>query len=103
MPSSCKDLRTSFAICLQRSQCVLIDRHTPKECMENDELRATLPTECELRLKAFIKCKRGLVDFRKRMRGNGPLSTGKYDEQYEKLCEGDFDPYEELKKTNPII
>ena len=35
---------------------------------------------------------------RKRFRGNAPMSTGKYDEQYENLCSGNFDPREEMHK-----
>lgn len=39
---------------------------------------------------------------RKRMRGNAPLSTGKYDDTYEKLSSGDFDPREEMKKLERL-
>lgn len=39
---------------------------------------------------------------RKRMKGNAPLSTGKYDETYEKLSSGDFDPHEEIKKLEAL-
>lgn len=57
MPSSCKDLRNAVAVCLQRSPCVMIDRHTPKECIDNDELRNELPEKCRLQLISFFKCK----------------------------------------------
>ena len=43
-----------------------------------------------------------MVDMSKRMRGNAPLSTGKYDQQYENLCEGKFDPREEMKKLEML-
>jgi hypothetical protein len=33
---------------------------------------------------------------RKRFRGNGPLSTGKYDSKLDDLSHGNFDPHEEL-------
>ena len=49
-------------------------------------------------MKAFLDCKRGIVDMTKRFRGNGALSTGKYDEQYEKLSTGDFNAKEEYEK-----
>ena len=39
---------------------------------------------------------------RKRMRGNAPLSTGKYDETYEKLSTGDFDAREEMRKLDVL-
>ena len=32
------------------------------------------------------------------MRGNAPLSTGKYDDTYDKLSSGNFDPHEEMRK-----
>lgn len=57
MPSSCKDLRNSVAICLQRSPCVMIDRNTPKQCIDNQELRDNLPEKCRLQLISFYKCK----------------------------------------------
>lgn len=36
------------------------------------------------------------------MRGNAPLSTGKYDDTYEKLSSGDFDPREEMRKLERL-
>ena len=36
------------------------------------------------------------------MRGNAPLSTGKYDETYEKLSTGDFDAREEMRKLDVL-
>lgn len=32
------------------------------------------------------------------MRGNAPLSTGKYDETFEALSSGNFDPRAEMQK-----
>lgn len=91
-----------MAICLQRSPCVLIERHTPKECVNNPELAKDLPELCRAQMKTFLDCKRGIVDMRKRIRGNGTLSTGKYDEQYEKLVSGDFDPKVEMEKLRAL-
>lgn len=34
------------------------------------------------------------------MKGNAPLSTGKYDETYDKLSSGQFDPREEMRKLD---
>ncbi|CDO51947.1 similar to Saccharomyces cerevisiae YJR034W PET191 Protein required for assembly of cytochrome c oxidase [Geotrichum candidum] len=98
MPSSCKDLRNQVAICLQRSPCVLIDRNTPKQCVENEELRKELPEKCRLQLASFYKCKHGLVDMTKRFRGNAPLSTGRYDKDLAKLSSGDFNAEDEQAK-----
>lgn len=47
-----------------------------------------------------MDCKRGAIDMRKRMKGNAPLSTGKYDDQYDKLSSGNFDPHEEMRKLD---
>lgn len=68
--------------------------------MEDPELRKTLPDLCVANFLAFTKCKDGFFDMRKRMRGNAPLSTGKYDDTYEKLSSGDFDPREEMRKLD---
>ncbi|KAK7205543.1 cytochrome c oxidase assembly protein PET191-domain-containing protein [Myxozyma melibiosi] len=96
---SCKDIRTGLALCLQRSPCVMIDRHTPTECMEKEELRKELPAQCLARMKSYAQCRRGLFDMRKRFRGNGPLSTGVYDEEYQRMLAGEFDPKEEIQKA----
>ncbi|CCE79385.1 Piso0_001445 [Millerozyma farinosa CBS 7064] len=100
MGASCKDQKKALAICLQRSPCVLLDRHTPKECITDPELKKALPELCVANLRAFMECKNGFFDMTKRMKGNAPLSSGKYDETYEKLSSGDFDPREEMRKLD---
>lgn len=105
MVSSCKDARDAVALCLQRSECVMLHRHTPKECYENPELNKTLPQPCYVHILRYIDCKRGQADRSRRLRGNGPLSTGKYKEDLEKLEKGDFDASRELHKlaaTEPV-
>lgn len=77
---------------------MMIERHTPQECFEDPELQKELPILCISQMKAFLDCKRGMVDMTKRIRGNAPLSTGKYDQQYENLCSGQFDAREEMRK-----
>jgi cytochrome c oxidase assembly factor 5 len=77
---------------------VLIDRHTPTECIENPELTKDLPELCKAQMKAFWECKKGFFDMSKRFRGNAPLSTGKYDQQFENLSSGNFNAVEEYKK-----
>lgn len=79
---------------------MLIERNTPKDCLTKPELLKDLPELCIANFRAFMKCKSGYFDMRKRMRGNAPLSTGKYDETYEKLCSGEFDPAEEMRTLN---
>lgn len=102
MGASCKDQKKAVAICLQRSPCVMIQRHKPQECLDNPKLNKDLPELCIAQMKAFLDCKSGMVDMSKRMKSNGPLSTGKYDQQYEDLCKGNFDPREELKKLEEM-
>lgn len=98
MGASCNDQRKAVAVCLQRSPCVMIERNTPKKCLEDPELKKELPELCLAQMKAFLDCKRGMVDMTKRFRGNGTLSTGKYDQQYENLSTGNFDPRDEMRK-----
>lgn len=92
----------AVAICLQRSPCVLIDRHSPKECIETPELAQNLPEICKLQMKSFWECKKGFFDMTKRFRGNAPLSTGKYEQQYENLSTGNFDAHEEIAKLKAL-
>lgn len=81
---------------------MLIERHTPKECLTDPELKKELPELCVHTFRAFMECKRGFFDMRKRMRGNAPLSTGKYDETYEALSSGNFNAHEEMQKLEML-
>ncbi|KIX09998.1 uncharacterized protein Z518_01079 [Rhinocladiella mackenziei CBS 650.93] len=73
MPSSCKDLRAALAACLQQSDCIMIERHKPLECLSSPLLE-TLPEQCQQLKRGFRDCKRGMVDMRKRFRGNAPIA-----------------------------
>ncbi|EHY56717.1 hypothetical protein HRR83_002199 [Exophiala dermatitidis] len=74
MPSSCKDIRAALAACLQNSDCIMVDRHTPLECL-SPPLSDTLPEQCKQLKRGYRDCKRGMVDMRMRFRGNAPIST----------------------------
>ncbi|KAL1974667.1 hypothetical protein VTN31DRAFT_4871 [Thermomyces dupontii] len=76
MPSSCKDIRSALAQCLQESDCVMVQRHSANDCIR-PPLSEELPTRCRQLLKALSECKRGMVDMRKRFRGNAPISVSK--------------------------
>ncbi|ODV76757.1 uncharacterized protein CANTADRAFT_13468 [Suhomyces tanzawaensis NRRL Y-17324] len=102
MGASCKDQKKALAICLQRSPCVLLDRNTPKKCLTDPVLKRELPELCVANLKAFMECKNGMFDMRKRMRGNAPLSTGKYDETYDNLSTGNYNAEEEMRKLDVL-
>lgn len=74
MPSSCNELRAALAACLQSSDCIMIERHQPLECL-SPPLVHTLPEQCQQLKRGFRECKRGMVDMRKRFRGNQPISN----------------------------
>ena len=67
-------LGAALAACLQSSDCVLIDRHTPVDCLRQP-LVETLPTRCQQLKRGYGDCKRGMVDMRKRFRGNQPIAV----------------------------
>ena len=52
----------------------MIDRHTPVECL-SPPLSDALPEQCQQLKRGFRECKRGMVDMRKRFRGNQPISV----------------------------
>ncbi|KAI1436388.1 cytochrome c oxidase assembly protein PET191-domain-containing protein [Xylaria sp. CBS 124048] len=86
MPSSCKEIRAALAECLQESECVMVHRNTAAECLRAP-LVDTLPTKCQQLKKGFGECRRGMIDMRKRFRGNQPI-TFKALESTEKSGEG---------------
>jgi len=76
MPSSCKDIRAALAQCLQESDCVMIQYNKPSDCLR-PPLLDTMPTKCQQLKKGYGECKRGMVDMRKRFRGNQPIAVSK--------------------------
>ncbi|THV08626.1 hypothetical protein K435DRAFT_847475 [Dendrothele bispora CBS 962.96] len=77
MASSCKGLLAALKDCVLNSNCVIKDGHLPSECLKNhvDEL----PESCQSLRKATFECKRGMLDMRKRFRGNIVGSRFEYD------------------------
>ncbi|KAI8966391.1 cytochrome c oxidase assembly protein PET191-domain-containing protein [Daldinia sp. FL1419] len=73
MPSSCKEIRAALAQCLQESDCVMVQRHTAAECLRSP-LSEELPMKCQQLKKGFGECRRGMIDMRKRFRGNQPIT-----------------------------
>ncbi|KAK0633235.1 cytochrome c oxidase assembly protein PET191-domain-containing protein [Immersiella caudata] len=73
MPNSCQDIREALAQCLQESECVMVQRHTAAECLRQP-LSDELPLKCQQLKKGFGECRRGMIDMRKRFRGNQPIS-----------------------------
>ncbi|MCJ1416481.1 hypothetical protein MMC32_002819 [Xylographa parallela] len=74
MPSSCKDIRAALAACLQNSDCVMVNRNLPADCLR-PPLVDTLPIQCQQLKRGYGECKRGMVDMRKRFRGNQPIAV----------------------------
>ncbi|GAA5843395.1 hypothetical protein JCM11251_002468 [Rhodosporidiobolus azoricus] len=69
---SCKGVRQALVDCILKSDCVLRSDppRSPQECLK--EHSKELPEECQLLRKSFFDCKRGMLDMRKRFRGNEP-------------------------------
>ncbi|KAI0081012.1 hypothetical protein K474DRAFT_1588672 [Panus rudis PR-1116 ss-1] len=68
MSNSCEPLLTALKECLLQSECVRRDGRLPSDCLRHhtDEL----PEQCKSLRKATFECKRGMLDMRKRFRGN---------------------------------
>ncbi|PHH74877.1 hypothetical protein CDD82_4732 [Ophiocordyceps australis] len=73
MPSSCREIRDALAQCLQESDCIMVQRHSAADCLR-EPLSRTLPTRCQQLKTGLGQCKRGMVDMRKRFRGNVPVA-----------------------------
>ena len=54
----------------------MIHRNTPAECLR-PPLKDTLPTQCIQLIRGYGECKRGMVDMRKRFRGNKPIAASR--------------------------
>lgn len=52
----------------------MVERHTATECL-TPPLVYSLPAQCQQLKRGFRDCKRGMVDMRKRFRGNLPVSV----------------------------
>ncbi|KAH9943113.1 cytochrome c oxidase assembly protein PET191-domain-containing protein [Epithele typhae] len=82
MSSSCSHLLAALKECVLYSDCVMKQGHLPSDCLRNhtDEL----PDACKSLRMATFECKRGMLDMRKRFRGNNidiPASSPKPREQ----------------------
>lgn len=52
----------------------MVQRHTASDCLRAP-LVDTLPTRCQQLKKGYGECKRGMIDMRKRFRGNKPVAS----------------------------
>ena len=51
----------------------MVHRHTASECLR-EPLVHTLPTKCQQLKRGYGECRRGMIDMRKRFRGNQPAN-----------------------------
>ena len=58
---------------------MMVQRHTAAECLRQP-LSDTLPLKCQQLKKGFGECRRGMIDMRKRFRGNQPITFNKLQE-----------------------
>lgn len=54
----------------------MIQRNTPADCLRSPLLE-TMPTKCQQLKTGYGQCKRGMVDMRKRFRGNQPIAVSR--------------------------
>ena len=54
----------------------MIYRNKPSDCLR-PPLIDTMPLKCQQLKKGYGECKRGMVDMRKRFRGNQPIAVSK--------------------------
>ncbi|KAI9429502.1 cytochrome c oxidase assembly protein PET191-domain-containing protein [Lactarius indigo] len=73
MSNYCEPLLAALKDCVLHSDCVMKKGRLPSECIKNhtDEL----PEECRSLRLATFECKRGMLDMRKRFRGNSASAT----------------------------
>ncbi|KAH9963205.1 cytochrome c oxidase assembly protein PET191-domain-containing protein [Russula dissimulans] len=73
MPNYCEPLLAALKDCVLHSDCVIKQGNLPSECIKHhtDEL----PEECRSLRLATFECKRGMLDMRKRLRGNNAGAT----------------------------
>lgn len=76
---SCEPILNAFKQCLLASDCVTKDGHLPSDCIKNHANE--LPEECQLLRISMFECKRGMLDMRKRFRGNGAKAYEGYTTQ----------------------
>jgi len=65
----------------------MVQRNSAADCLR-PPLLDTLPTKCQQLKKGYGDCKRGMVDMRKRFRGNKPVGVVEQDQQSQQLYGG---------------
>ncbi|PWY98498.1 hypothetical protein BCV70DRAFT_201811 [Testicularia cyperi] len=74
MVGSCQHIRQDLADCVIKTDCYLVQGNSAQDCIRNH--MSELPLECQQLYKSFVECRRGMLDMRKRFRGNAPPASG---------------------------
>jgi cytochrome c oxidase assembly factor 5 len=80
MTSACADLRMDLVDCIKKSDCVSVQQRSAKDCLKHGGWDGSVKPDCIALYRAFVDCKKGMWDLRKRFRGN---SRGKVDKKKE--------------------
>ncbi|OXG28723.1 hypothetical protein J008_02406 [Cryptococcus neoformans] len=64
---ACQLAKEELVACLLRTDCVLKSGKTPQECLQKPQ---ELPLQCQHLITRFTDCKKGMLDMRRRFRGN---------------------------------
>ena len=67
-------LGAALADCLQTSDCIMVQRNKAADCLR-PPLVDELPLKCQQLKKGLGDCRRGMLDMRKRFRGNWPVAA----------------------------
>ncbi|WVF66360.1 hypothetical protein IAT40_001100 [Kwoniella sp. CBS 6097] len=84
-PLACQEARDELVACLLRTDCVLKTGKTPQECLKQPH---DLPIQCQHLIARFADCKKGMLDMRRRFRGNHLSETAKAQARGEILHQG---------------
>ncbi|KAJ1027143.1 hypothetical protein NDA18_003159 [Ustilago nuda] len=74
MVGSCLHIRQDLTDCVLKTDCYLKQGNSAQECITSHMTK--LPLECQQLYKSFVECRRGMLDMRKRFRGNAPPVAG---------------------------
>ncbi|XP_046576455.1 cytochrome c oxidase assembly factor 5-like [Haliotis rubra] len=66
--TACSGIREDLLDCLLKSDCVMKDGKTPRECLQLGH-HPSIPNKCHNLRTAFFECKRSILDMRSRFRG----------------------------------
>ncbi|KAJ3381903.1 hypothetical protein HDU92_005071 [Lobulomyces angularis] len=68
MPS-CEVFYKDLLECLKQSDCVLVNKNTPKECLDKSHDNS-VSKACRIKQQAYYECRINLLSPKKRFRGN---------------------------------